>query len=184
MLVPTISGRVKYLPLVPPPPGALEDFTQIVDASDLKKPVELGWTIDDTRDLYWPFDDGILRLLSVVKFRWRVSAFTIVPHPPERLHTRVVGSICGIDKMSRTLVMHGVPKEEARTIARRHVLAHEVGHVRQFERGDFPCGGCRAIREQEAEDWSYVVFGKLWPEHRPVQEFLSRRFHQASRFER
>jgi len=186
MLVPISNYRVKYLPLVPPPPEAVDDFVNIARFSMLKKPVELGWTMNQTYDYYWPFDEWPLRLFSILHFQQQVCGFTISARPPARFNTRVVGSICGIDKVSRTLMWHGVPKQEADVITRRHILAHEIGHVRQFERYDFPCRHNRAIerarREQEAEDWSHIVFSQLWPEHLHLQEFLTQRFHQASAF--
>lgn len=156
---------------IEPPEGALEDFAQIIHVSEIRPPVSLGWVYAFKHEY---------EFLGLLAYRAAAVAQPAVADLPPL----VICSTRGVRMTGRPLVLFGSTKDEAEVTARRFLLGHEVGHLRQFERGDFP-GSCdkkhrRKDREKEAHQWSCEVFRRLgWDVD--SAEYLVRRWPQRGR---
>lgn len=131
------------------PPGALDDFHQIIRVSEVR-PVPLRWVHEYTTSDSPPLCAGVTLY-------------------EDRVPAAVVGVTKGITFMSRSLLAGGWTEDAAKVVVQRHVLSHEAGHLRQLARGSKP-----PLNEDEANDWSYVVFRKLGWDVRIVEFLLTR----------
>ena len=131
--------------LIEPPSGALEDFDQIITVSEIPKPVQLGW-VHIFPKRYESF------------FWYRRSGAVAMPRVAD-LPPLVVCSTWGVERMGHPLVLYGSTKDKAHVTARRFLLGHEAGHLRQFERGEYPEDS--QYHEDEAHKDSCEVFRRL-----------------------